>query len=607
MKGKLDEGGDLKALGAPGRAEYAAAKAERTKAAAEHFRAKANATNYAGSAMGDDERNAFFTELTRPKTRNAYVAQNIGRAMREEGSHAAGLARLEREWAEQSGTKVPAADIIEHAAAPAADPVAAWRERVGVGVSAAEYDNRRAAMGLFEGKLKKRTGKNVDMSPDLGRAAKAIGDYEESMAAMVEALGPDAPPTAVAHAKAVRAAMAEQADASAASAAKAAQDINTKVMPGLPMGDTRSTFGGQTVVDSEMTKALREHDMRNPAAAPPVAPAAPAAGGGALGKFADVGTALEVLKAMGVHTPALSAIPVIGPILGLFLKARAVMSIVGRKGGSIPRSTESIVAAKSAATRNRINAATASLLESGAKGARKAASYAAGPAVLLGSQLFPGGEETTSKDPRKLYEARIDEIARAQAPGAIAAAIGDRIQTSDPVLHDAIIAQVEKGLKFLDGKAPKQTIPPGMLPGDGVWHPSKAGLEEFGKYVHAVNDPASVLEDLANGHVYMEGAETLRVVYPQLFAEAQKLLLEAAPKMQTTLPYARRVAISIMYQVPVDGSMTPKHMAFLQPPPAAAGPAPGAPAGPPPTAPALTGPLQVGHQTMSPLDRRAGM
>ena len=36
-------------------------------------------------------------------TRDAYVAQNIGRAMREEGSHAAGLARLEREWAGRSG------------------------------------------------------------------------------------------------------------------------------------------------------------------------------------------------------------------------------------------------------------------------------------------------------------------------------------------------------------------------------------------------------------------------------------------------------------------------------------------------------------------------
>lgn len=594
MQSQLGAGADLKAMGAPARAEYAATKAERTAAAAEHFKAKAT-----GSDL-----DPFFTDLTRPKTRDAYVAANIGRAMREEGSHAKALAKVEREWAEQSGTKVPAAEIMEHASV---DPIAAWREQVPVGVNAAEYGNRRAALGLFEGKINKRIGKNVDMSPDLGRAAKAIGDYEESMASMAEVLGADAPPTAVAHAKALRAAMADQADASATSAAKAAQDIKTKITPGLPIGDTRTLTGGQTVVDDEMTKALRIHDMRTPAPVPaPVSAPAPA-GSSVIGKLADVGTALEVLKAMGVHAPALSAIPVIGPILGLFLKARAVMSILGRKGGSIPRSTEGLVASRSAETRNRLNVATTALLEGGAKASRKAASFSAGPAVLLGTQLFPGDGDTTSKDPRKLYEARVDELARAQAPGAVAAAIGDRIQTSDPHLHDAIIAQVERGLKFLDGKAPKQTLMPGMLPGDGVWHPSKAALEEFGKYVHAVNDPASVLEDLARGHLSIEGAETLRVVYPALFAEAQRMLLEAAPKMQKTMPYPKRVAISIMYQIPIDGSMTPQHMQFLQPPPTAAvAPMPGAPPGTPQATPALTAPLQAGQQTMSPLDRRAG-
>lgn len=104
MQNRLGEGADLKVLGEPSRLAYATDKAAKTEAAAEHFRAQANAKNYAGSAMADDERNAFFANLTRPKTRDAYVAANIGRAMREEGSHAAGLARLEREWASGNAT-----------------------------------------------------------------------------------------------------------------------------------------------------------------------------------------------------------------------------------------------------------------------------------------------------------------------------------------------------------------------------------------------------------------------------------------------------------------------------------------------------------------------
>ncbi|HZJ66833.1 MAG TPA: hypothetical protein VFD36_25175, partial [Kofleriaceae bacterium] len=401
--------------------------------------------------------------------------------------------------------------------------------------------------------IMRHNGKNVDIGPNLARAAKAIGDVESANAALVDVLGSEAPASAAENAKAYRAALRQQHETSAASAAKTAADLKGK------------------------------------------APEAIAGAGSKLGGLADIGSALEVLKALGVHTPAISAIPVIGPVLGLFFKARAVLGILGRKGGSIGKSTEGLIASKAAAVQDRIAAATDGILAGAAKGA-KAASYAAGPAVLLAGKLFPGGADPKGKDPRVLYAARMDELSRAQAPGAIDHAVGDRYQTSDPAMHDALVAQLARGIRFLDSKAPKQTVLPGMLPGDGTWKPSLAALDEFGKYVHAVNDPVSVLEDLAKGHVNMEGAETLRVVYPKLYAVAQRMLLEAAPTMQATLPYARRVTISIMYGIPVDGTMSPSHMQYLK----------GTPAGPH-AAPAIAGPLKLGQQTMSPLDKRAGV
>jgi hypothetical protein len=335
-----------------------------------------------------------------------------------------------------------------------------------------------------------------------------------------------------------------------------------------------------------------------------------AASAGVGSRLANVGAALEVMKAMGVHVPALSAIPVIGPVLGLFLKARAVLSIIGRKGGSVGRSTEGVIAATAAATRDRLATATQAILAGAGKGALKLSEISAGPAVTLSYKLFPGPGITQSKDPQKLYEARMDEISRALQPGAIDHAIADRYQTSDPDLHDAIVAQAQRGIAFLDSKSPKPSIVQNMLPGDGIWRPSKAQLDEWGKYVHAVGDPASVLEDLANGHVTIEGAETLRVVYPELFAEGQRLLMQAAPQMQKTLPYPTRVAISIIYQIPVDGSMQPGHLQYLQQA-GAGGPPAGGPSGqggtggaPPP--PSLTGPIKLGQSTMTALDHRAG-
>lgn len=412
---------------------------------------------------------------------------------------------------------------------------------------------QRAAKAIM-----RHNGKDADMGPGLARAAKAIGDMEEASAKLTDVLGSEAPASAIENAKAYRKATGKAQEQAAASSAKAAADLKGKV----PAAQS----------------ALAE----------------PAAGVG--GRLADAASALEILRAIGTHVPALSHIPVIGPVLGLFFKARAVMSILGRKGGSIGKSTESVIAGKAAATRDRIVKATGALLEGGARAAGKA-SHLAGPAALLADSLFPGGDKPKSDKPRDLFDARVNDIVRAQQPGAIDQAIAQRYPTSDPELHDAIVAQVQRGIAFLDSKRPKETVLPGILPGDGHWKPSMAAIEEFGKYVHAVNDPISVLEDLAKGHPSAEGAETLRVVYPELYRYGQKELLAAAPEMAKTLPYARRVMISILYQIPVDGTMHPSHAAYIQTP----APAPAAP-----HAPSSSGPLRLGQQTLSPLDKRAG-
>lgn len=605
---QLDSGAQLGKLSreSPAATEYATKKLAKRADDAAYFRERnAKPSGLEGAldaqriASTDVAADDFFSKLTAPRTRDAYVAQNIGRAMREEGSHAAGLARLEREWTEMSGTRAVAKEIVDRSVP------------IPPGLKVDDDAIQKA--------LRKHNGKNVDVGADLGRAAKAIGDVEEALAGLVDVLGPDAPATAAAHAKAWKAATEAQVEAAGKSAAKSAVDMQTKIKPLLD--------ADKTIVDSDVLKALRKAESADSAAAnraveqlarkegkartavapasdPALAaPAAPAQRRGAFGLAADVGTALEVLNAMGVHVPDVSGIPVIGPVLSMYLKARAVLGILGRKGGSIGRSTESVVASKSAAVRDRVNAATAKLLDLGAAGAKKAGPIA-GPAGALGYRLFPGDGETKSKDPRVLYDARMDEIGRALQPGAIENAVADRIRTADPDLQDAIAAQTRKGIEFLASKAPRESVLASMIPGDGKWHPSKASIEKFSRYVAAVHDPAGVLEDLAHGHVSIESAEALRTVYPKLYAEAQRILLEHAAAFRATLPYSRRVSISLMYQVPVDGTMSAQHMQYL------ATPAPGAqPAGPTtqaPQQPALAAPLELGQQTLTSLERRAG-
>lgn len=414
--------------------------------------------------------------------------------------------------------------------------------------------------------VSKHNGKDVDIGPDLAHAAKIINEYEEAGARLADKLGEAAPPSAKARAQAYRAATSKQAESMASSSAKAAEDIQSKLQPKL---DTATGgAGGSWLVKAAM----------------------------------NLGTGLEVLKEMGVHVPALSDIPVIGPLLGAFLKAKAVYGILKRKGGGVLRSTEGIVASKSAETMNRINTAAREVLEKGARGMRKASVIAAPAAAILSTKLFPGGEDDhKTKDLTKLYNARMDELSRALAPGAIEHAIADRMPTSNPELQDALAAQARRGLEFLSAKAPRPGRGPGMMSPDGTWKPSKAVLDVWAKYVAAVNNPAGVLEDLVNGHVSREGAEALRVVYPKLFAQAQRTLIEMMPTFQRTLPYPRRVAISITFGIPVDTSMQQSHMQFL-----IGGQQPVAPAAPPPpqTGPAITGPFKT--STLTAIDRRSG-
>lgn len=422
--------------------------------------------------------------------------------------------------------------------------------------------------------LRPHNGEHADVSPDLSEAAAVIGKVESTSADLAEALGSTAPAASAERAKQFRAASAAASDSSSAAAAHAADDIQTKLVPEV----ARSTG---KAIDSSM-----------------------------LDRLGDVGAGLEVLKAIGVAVPDPASIPVIGPVLSLYLKGRAAMGVVKRAGGSVPRTAENIIASKAAATRNRVNESVSKILDVSAKVARGSRARA-GVAGQLAHQLFPSGEKRASKDstPHQLYLARMDELARATQPGAIRTAVRERVQTSDPVLQNEIVAAMERKLGFLQGKAPRQMLLPTLLKGDGEWRPSKVQLAIFGRYVQAAEDPASVLEDVAQGDgVSIEAAETLRSVYPSLYREAQMMLLDRAQTMEATLPYTRRLVLSALFEIPVDGTMSPSHIEFLRQgsPAAAPMPAQGSPApGAPPT-PTVSGPMASADRAMTALDRRAG-
>lgn len=399
---------------------------------------------------------------------------------------------------------------------------------------------------------------------DLKEAIDKLGPYEKAHADLTDALGDEAPASAQANAKSYNDSVAEQH-------AKVAQQ----------------QADGAGTLENAMTGSVAAGKA-----------AAGAKAGGIMGALKDATTAAHLLGL------PVSGIPVIGPVLGLFLKGRAMVMVAKRMGLRVPLTAESVIASKSAEHIARIRAAVDKALEVGSKATgRASASGAAGAAAVLGHKLFDDGSPKSPGVGDDDLSARRDELVRAQRPGAVEAMVQDRVRASDPTITEEVTKAVKRKLDYLYSVVPKPPVAPGMLPGaNASWTAAPSLVTSFQRSVAACDDPAGVLETLASGKtVTFEAAEALRNVYPRLFQTAQMQVVKRAQDVKTPLPYAKRVQLSILFQVPLDGTMAPQYQAALSVPYQAPQ---GKPTGSAPPMSGLHADVTLGARTSTGLDQR---
>jgi hypothetical protein len=232
----------------------------------------------------------------------------------------------------------------------------------------------------------------------------------------------------------------------------------------------------------------------------------------------------------------------------------------------------------------RVNVAIDGALAATAAGAR-AASRASTPLatkVLAETRLAPPTDRPPGRPPRRresetltAFRDRAHEI-RAQvgagptgrpqvtprARDQIARQL-EPIAAVSPVLADRIEATQARKLEYLAAALPKSPGL-GMQIGRDTWRPSDFEIAAFARKVAAVEDPASVIERVADGSLTPEDAEALRSVYPELFADMRRQIVERLPELREGLPYQRRLMLSIFFGVPVDPAMEPSVLGILQ-------------------------------------------
>lgn len=325
----------------------------------------------------------------------------------------------------------------------------------------------------------------------------------------------------------------------------------------------------------------------------------------------------EILDLPGM--PKVSDLPVVGPLLGAWLKFRTLKAALGRKMGRVAATGDARAAILASRTRDRIAKAVDRTLGVAEKGTRVAAKHMPKIGAALSQRIYDDGlPDAPLGAPIQTQAAtRIRELAAyVNTPNAIEMDVRRQLRdVSDPDLIQAAEQHRRAIMEYLLRNAPKAPEQGMMKTID--WQPSPAESMSLARRWDAVNDPAATWERFEQEHaaLSLEAAHAMREVYPQLFSQAQQRVMQqiaANNEMGRTVPYRTRVSLSLFYQMPLDSSLDPENLKITQsvyerkPSSPAYNPSvPGAAPPPAPTAqPAIANPVNISQAFTPTFDRR---
>lgn len=135
-----------------------------------------------------------------------------------------------------------------------------------------------------------------------------------------------------------------------------------------------------------------------------------------------------------------------------------------------------------------------------------------------------------------------------------------------PRMSMAVTSTTKRAADFLAAKQPA----PNRRASDVFAHldkeprVSETEMAKYLRYTKAVEDPLSVVKGFADGTVTREGAEVLREVYPNLFAEVDREITEQVVNRKEPLSYESTLRLSMLLDRPLHPSMEPKYIARAQ-------------------------------------------
>lgn len=130
-----------------------------------------------------------------------------------------------------------------------------------------------------------------------------------------------------------------------------------------------------------------------------------------------------------------------------------------------------------------------------------------------------------------------------------------------PNITQGIHNTTATAIQFLNSKIPQQHLNDAL----GDPHPpSSTDASNFLKYFDAVKKPMHVLDEIKNNNLSVRSIEALKTVYPELHQEMSKALLQEAVKNRKTIPYQKKMQLSMFFGKDLDSSTEPQMIASNQ-------------------------------------------
>lgn len=136
------------------------------------------------------------------------------------------------------------------------------------------------------------------------------------------------------------------------------------------------------------------------------------------------------------------------------------------------------------------------------------------------------------------------------------------IEEAAPESANMAAVTIGNSIQFLNSKLPKD----GRITGAFTrpYEPSTMEMAKFEKYLKAIENPLSVLDDLQSGIISRESIEAIQAVYPNLYNRIQENVLEKVAKDPEAITYQQRLTLGVVLDIPTDISLQPMVIKALQ-------------------------------------------